>query len=117
MSLSTFHKRMLLFWIGCIGTRSAAVWLAYSHPTLLPYMGTLAAIIAVGFFSIYIGNLRQTGLEVFGDRIWWNHLRPIHAILYAAFAYFALTGRKRAWVFLALDVILGAAAWLHFHLG
>ena len=27
-------------------------------------------------------NLRKTGLEVFGDKIWWNNLRPIHGILY-----------------------------------
>lgn len=107
--------RILLFWIGCIGTRCAAAWFAYAHPEYLKYMGVVAALISLGFLTIYFGKLRQTGLEVSGERIWWDHMRPVHALFYAAFAYFALTSNTHAWMFLAADVVLGALLWiLHY---
>ena len=107
--------RALLFWIGCIGTRSLAAWLAYAKPELLPYMGVVAAAIAVGFLAIYLGELRPTGAEVNGELIWWDSLRPVHATLYGAFAYFAIQGHPQAWTFLAADAVLGAGAWLTHH--
>jgi hypothetical protein len=115
MTLSTLQKRALLFWIGCIGTRSLVAWLAYAKPELLPYMGVVAAAIAIGFTTIYLGELRPTGAEVFGERIWWDSLRPVHATLYGAFAYFAFQSHPQAWTFLATDVLLGAGAWLTHH--
>ena len=92
-----------------------ATWLAYSHPDTLPYLGAMAVCIAIGFATIYLGGLRTTGPEVFGDRIWWNDVRPIHAILYGLFAYYALKKSPHAWTFLATDVVLGAVAWILFH--
>lgn len=117
MSLSTFQKRALLFWLGCMGTRSLITWLAYARPKLLPYMGAVAAIISIGFIVIHVGGLRSTGPEVFGDRIWWDSLRPLHAALYGGFAYAALRNHPRAWTLLAMDVTLGAGAWVFHAMG
>ena len=39
-------------------------------------------IAASGFSYIYMNGLRKTGGEVFGDKIWWNNLRPFHAVMY-----------------------------------
>lgn len=103
-------KKALLFWIGCIGTRTCAAWLAATRPETLPYLGVLAGCIAVGFTVIYLGGLRQTGPEVFGGRIWWNSMRPVHATLYALFAYLAIQGHPDAWKVLGIDVIMGIAA-------
>ena len=112
MAMSTMQKRVLLFWIGCMGSRSLATWLAYSQPHLLHTMGLGAAAISVGFLTIYFGHLRSTGAEVFGERIWWDSLRPVHALLYGMFAYLALHDDPRAWMLLAADVVLGALAWI-----
>ena len=109
-------KRMALFLIGCMGTRLALVWLAYAFPTLLPFMGALAILPAVGFFVIYFGGLRKTGAEVFGDRIWWNDLRPVHGLLYTLFAVMALSRHPRAWVVLLVDVAIGFTAFVAHHL-
>lgn len=108
-------KRMALFLIGCIGVRSAFVWLAYAYPAYLPLMGALAIIPAVGFFTIYFGGLRKTGAEVFGDRIWWNDLRPLHGFLYALFAYMAINRDRRAWIVLLIDVCIGLTAFMFHH--
>lgn len=111
------QKRMILFLVGCMGTRLALVWLAYKYVWLLPYMGTLAIVPAIGFMVIYFGGLRKTGPEVFGKAIWWDHLRPVHGFLYALFAYLAImsTNNKSytqyAWKVLLVDVMIGFTAF------
>ena len=57
----------------------------------------------------------KIGGEVFGNKIWWNSLRPIHGLLYALFAYFAIIKNKNAWKFLAVDVIIGLVAFFIYH--
>ncbi len=114
--MNNITKRMLLFLIGCIGTRSAFVLLAkFLDKKYLPYMGYLGLIIAIGFSIIFITGIRDTGPEVFGDRIWWNNLRPIHALLYFIFAYLAINQNDYAWVPLLIDVLLGLTLFFIFH--
>ncbi len=84
--MNNIQKRFLLFLIGCIGTRSLFVIIAKMISlNYLPYLGYLALIPAIGFIYIYLTGSRNTGAEVFGDKIWWNNLRPIHSILYFIF--------------------------------
>lgn len=114
--MDTLKKRILLFLIGCIGTRFTLVWLAYAYPNLLPILALFAVIVGTGFFVIYFGDLRKTGAEVFGDNIWWNNLRPVHGVLYLAFAYLAFKGiHQHAWKLLLVDVLIGLFAFLHHH--
>lgn len=109
-------QRVLLFLFGCIGVRSLFVYLAYIvSPTILPYLGALALLPAIGFTAIYALGLRKTGIEVGGEQIWWNDLRPIHAAFYAAFAAAAISRKPWAWIFLLADVALGLGAWTHHH--
>ncbi len=106
-------QRVLLFLIGCIGTRTAfAIAAKYASPEILQTLGALALLPAIGFFLIYIFKLRETGPEVFGEKIWWNHLRPIHGTMYLLFAIFALQKKPFAWMFLAADVIFGLLVYL-----
>ena len=114
--MNTIQKRFLMFLIGCIGTRSLFVYLAKNaSEKYLMYMGYLALIPAIGFLYIYITGERKTGAEVFGEKIWWNDLRPIHSLLYFMFAYSAINGNPNAWVYLAIDVIIGLISFLSFH--
>ena len=78
-------------------------------------MGYLALIPAIGFIYIYLTGSRQTGAEVFGSKIWWNNLRPLHALLYLLFAYNAILGIKTAWIYLLIDVIIGLMSFIIFH--
>lgn len=114
--MNTIQKRFLLFLIGCIGTRSLFVYIAKNvDTTYLRYMGYLALLPAIGFFYIFFTGSRQTGAEVFGSKIWWNDLRPIHGSLYLLFAYNAIIGNKSAWIYLLVDVIFGLLSFLTFH--
>jgi hypothetical protein len=114
--MNTIQNRFLLFLIGCIGTRSMFVYIAKNIDiTYLRYIGYLALLPAIGFFYIFFTGSRQTGAEVFGSKIWWNDLRPIHGLLYLLFAYNAIMGNKTAWIYLLIDVIFGLLSFLTFH--
>jgi len=116
MYMNTIQKRFLLFLIGCIGTRSLFVFLAKNaNKTYLRYMGYLSLLPAIGFFYLFLTGSRKTGAEVFGDKIWWNNLRPVHGLLYSLFAYNAINGNNFAWIYLLVDVILGLVSFLVFH--
>ena len=114
--MNDIQKRFLLFLIGCIGTRTLFVYLAKTTNKLfLKMMGYIALLPAIGFFYIYFTGFRQMGAEVFGDKIWWNKLRPIHGTLYTLFAYNAIIGNPNAYIYLLVDVLFGLTSFLIFH--
>jgi hypothetical protein len=114
--MNNFQKRFLLFIFGCIFIRTLFVIIAKNISlNYLPYLGYLALLPSIGFFYIYLTNSRQTGAEVFGDKIWWNDLRPIHGLLYALFAYNAINKNSFSWVYLLIDVIIGLISFIIFH--
>ncbi len=110
------QKRFLLFLIGCIGIRTLFVIIAKNTSiNYLPILGYLALLPAIGFIYIYVTGSRKTGAEVFGGKIWWNNLRPLHAVLYGLFAYNAIIRNSNAWMYLLVDVIIGLVSFLAFH--
>jgi len=114
--MNNIQKRFLLFLFGCIPTRLAIMYLAkVISPQYLPILGYLALIPAFGFYYLYFSGARKTGAEVFGDKIWWNNLRPIHGILYTLFAYNAIIRNTSAWIYLLVDVLFGLISFLIFH--
>lgn len=114
--MNNLQKIFLMFLIGCIGLRSIFVIIAkYINIKYLKYLGLLALIPAIGFIYIYLTGSRKTGAEVFGNKIWWNNLRPIHSILYFLFAYNAIIGNKESWIYLFVDVLIGLISFLLHH--
>ena len=114
--MNELQKRILLFLFGCIGVRFLFVIIAKTINTnYLKYLGYLALLPAIGFMYIYLTDSRKSGPETFGDKIWWNNLRPIHAILYLLFAYNAIIGNKQAWIYLLIDVLIGLISFLVYH--
>jgi hypothetical protein len=114
--MNTIQKRFLLFLIGCIGARSIFVLIAKNISiNYLPYLGYLALLPAIGFMYIYFTGSRPTGMEVFGEKIWWNDLRPLHSLLYFLFAYNAIIGNRQAWIYLLVDVLIGLISFLVYH--
>jgi hypothetical protein len=114
--MNDIQKRFLLFIFGCIGLRILFVVIAKNIDIkLLPYLGYLALIMVAGFIYIFVTGTRKTGVEVFGGKIWWNKLRPLHALMYSLFAYNAINKNPNSWMFLLIDVIIGLISFLFFH--
>jgi hypothetical protein len=114
--MNDIQKRFLLFLIGCIGLRTLFVIIAKNVSiNYLPILGYLALLPAIGFIYIFVTGTRKTGAEVFGEKIWWNNLRPLHALLYGLFAYNAIIGNRNAWIYLLVDVVIGLVCFLIFH--
>lgn len=114
--LSNIQYRFVLFLIGCIGSRLAFTALsAYATTDLLRILGFIALIPVIGWaYIIFIGK-RDTGAEVFGEKIWWKSLRPIHMFLWGLFAYMAITGNNKAWIVLFIDTMFGLSSFLVNH--
>jgi len=114
--MNNIKQRTILFLVGCIGVRSLFVLIAkYVNTNYLKYLGYLALLPAIGFIYIYLTGTRKTGPETFGNKIWWNNLRPVHAIFYLLFSYNAIIGNKNAWIYLLADVLFGLISFLIFH--
>lgn len=113
--MNDLQKRFALFLLGCIPARILLTYLA-TYPALLQYVGYVALAIGIGFLYFYLTGSRQTGPEVFGNRIWWNNLRPVHGSLYLLFSYLAIVEQSsKAWIVLAVDTLFGLISFLVFH--
>ena len=114
--MNSIQIRFILFLFGCIGMRLFFVIIAKNVSIkYLQYLGYLALVMPIAFMYIYLTGSRKTGPEVLGDKIWWNNLRPLHALLYGLFAYNAIKGNPNSWIFLFLDVIIGLISFLTYH--
>ena len=118
--LSSIQKRFLMFLIGCIGVRTLFVFMAKSWLPDGIYLKMFAAplfIMGLGFLSIWVLGLRKTGRETFGEKIWWNSLRPIHSVLYLSAAVLLFTQKRElAWKLLAVDVSIGFISFIINHI-
>jgi len=114
--MNNIQKRFALFLLGCIPARIGLAYIAkIASSQVLFYLGILGGLIATGFMYLYLSGTRKTGAEVFGDKIWWNNIRPIHSLLYFAFAYRAINGHRDAWIILLADALIGLGSFLWFH--
>lgn len=109
-------KRIMSFLILCIGIRSLFVYLAKTvDPEKVKWASVPALALSIGFLVIYTFGLRKTGIETGGEPIWWNHLRPVHALFYLLFAVLAWLKNGYSYVPLLVDVIVGLGAFVHHH--
>ncbi len=116
MQINPLKIRFFLFIFGCIGSRLAFTTVsAFSHGWFLKLLGVLALGPVIGWFYIIFIGKRDTGLEVLGEKIWWKNLRPIHMLLWAFFAYLAISGNRNAWIVLLVDTLFGFGAFLNHH--
>ena len=118
--MKPLHKRFLGFLLLCIPLRLLFVYIIKNTAKLyLPYLGILSLLPAIGFTIIYFGNYRKTGMETFGKKIWWNNLRPVHALLYFLFAYLAINKSDISYIPLFVDVMIGLISFIiyHYHVG
>ena len=106
---------IVLFLVGCMGARLLLAYVAkQANKTWLRYMGFIALLPAFGFLTLFLTGARKN-VGAFGEKIWWNSLRPVHSLLYFLFAYSAIQGNPQAWIYLLIDVMIGFSAFIIFH--
>ena len=114
--MNSFYKRILLFSFLCIPTRFAFMYLSKVYSNMYSnYFIFLALVFSIMEFYIYLTDSRKTGAEVFGNDIWWNELRPIHAILYLLFCIYTYKKNHYAYIPLLIDIIIGIIAFILYH--
>ena len=124
LAMPNARARRVTFLTVCLPTRVAlavgAALVASHAPHAAPYMAIPAFMAAVGFLVFFC---RRPAVGGCGGPVWWRHLRPVHATLYATFGILALTlatdGTHRGvqdavWIPLAVDAFL-SLAWFAFH--
>jgi hypothetical protein len=112
--MKDIQKTILIFLFGCIGIRTIFLIMSKNiNKDYLPYMGYIAILISISLIYQFIKKERKMG--AFNNEVWWDKLRPIHAINYAIFAYMAINKSSNAWIPLLIDVIIGLSAHLYYH--
>ena len=113
--MNNIQKRFILFLFLCIPLRLFIAYLIYKreHVDLLKF---ILLFIGFGFTYIYALDLRKTGGEVFGSKIWWNNLRPLHALNYLLATYMLHKNIKRPEYVILFDTIVGFLKFLIYHI-
>jgi len=99
--------RELLFWFGCIPTRSYITYRASVKDEWNDTIRTGAAILSVWWLT----GMERGTIGRFGGSAFWSPLRSVHGTLWGVYA---ISGD---WRFLAADTLLGVLAKLNTYTG
>lgn len=99
----------LLYYLICIPVRLLLALLAYYYHNkfIQNILVIFTCLGGLGFLYLYITNSRSKG--AFGQKVWWNHLRLIHGILFISYAIFSKQESlcsRYAFIFLLIDVLI-----------
>ena len=117
--MNNIQKRFLRFLLGCIPTRYSLSYLSYKiDKKYLPYLGLLTLTFALGFLRIYffgseVADRQLSWANV--EKIWWNHLRIVHGLLYLAFSISAFLKKDYSWKIIMVEATIGLFSFLHHH--
>lgn len=108
-------RAILFIWI-CIPTRLFLAWLPQALPGYLKMLGLIVSMMAAGTLYLAITNGRMNAGEG-GGKTWWSPFRFIHGGLLAVAAIMLLKNDKNASLPLAIDAMIGIAAFFTERLG
>ena len=110
-------KRTILFLVFCLGLRSLLVFFAITlrKDKRIKILSGITLIPALGFLYLHFTDGRKNAEEA-GGVTWWDKVRIIHGFLYLAFSVCSFLGIEEAWIFLAVDVILGFLFFLMYRI-
>ena len=116
----TLSNNQYLFFLICVPTRLFIAYLtAFLDPQYLPILGTFFGLIALSWLYLFafVGQSCKFATDKntcsdtspFGQEVWWNNQRPVHAALYICAAVLCFKGNKYAWVPILVDAVFGLA--------
>ena len=99
-------KLSLLFCVCILVRFSFAYFVSRLYDSKLRYLFVVFFfMISLGFVFNYISKIRTYG--AFGQKIWWDAYRPIHALLYGLAAILLLYRHKYTYTLILIDTIIG----------
>lgn len=117
--MNNIQKRFFRFLLGCIPSRLLISFIAFKiDKKYLPYLGLLTLSFAIGFLYIYFFGSEKADKQLSWanvNKIWWNHLRIVHGLLYLIFSISAFLKKDFGWKFILIEAIIGLIAFLHHH--
>ena len=99
--ISNMNKTLLAFFFFCLPARSLLAWYAYSirEKEEKITLALITFVIAISWLFMFNLNFREA---------WWNGYRSVHALNYLAYAILTYMNYPFAYLFLVIDVLLGA---------
>jgi hypothetical protein len=100
----------------CILVRYILAWVAYKViRTPVRYaLAVFYILLSIGSLYQYIVKTRTVG--AFNNQVWWDYLRPVHALLFALTAYGLVVSYDYTYAFLLLDTTISALGFMRYHL-
>lgn len=101
------------YFIICIFVRLSLAFSVYwfRQQRIQLLLAFICGSISVG--SLYQYTVKTRTVGAFHNKVWWDHLRPIHAGLYALTTYGLMIRYPYAYLFLWLDTLIGVIGFLN----
>ena len=110
--------KLSLIYLFCLIIRTGLIYLAYlSVKATNPNYGIVFSLIyltlSVGIFYHFVFKPRQKG--AFGQEIWWDYLRPVHAVIYLYVSYLIYEKNMAFIPLLVADNLIGLIGHAFYH--
>jgi hypothetical protein len=103
-------SQVKLFFLLCIIVRLFIVYVVYKYPSNILIIPLL--VISIGFIYQTLYKPRNKG--TFGQNIWWEFLRPFHALTYLVASILVYNKNKYAPHVLLFDLIVGTLFHIYY---
>ena len=101
------NSSLSFYYMICILVRVFIAYLAFlSYNSNLRYI-LVAFLFTVSIVLTYLYITKQRKIGAFGQKIWWDFLRPIHAILFFISGVLLSTKVKETYIILLISAFIG----------
>ena len=109
-------KEIYYYFLICIFIRfliPLVVFFSINYKYLNVIYALIFTTISLGFIYQNVTKYRKKG--AFNNKIWWDYLRPVHAINYMLSAYYVYNKDMKVIYLLVIDVLIGIIGFINNH--
>ena len=107
MCYNKMNSSLSFYYMICILVRVFIAYLAFlSYNSNLRYI-LVAFLFTVSIVLTYLYITKRRKIGAFGQKIWWDFLRPIHAILFFISGVLLSTKVKETYIILLISAFIG----------